>query len=100
MSLHNKWKERAAVLDEPKLAEDGNLFYRYLANFTNDGDPVEYDKIARLLIERMKKWNDDEDGKTRHQWSFQRTPVTGEGIDEPYGHDLLFLANLLLSASN
>ena len=87
LMMSEKYKEYAKEVDDTYHAEYGNLFYRYVANLTNEGNSDEYNSIAEELLNKIKIWEKSSD---RLGWGFQRAPGN-EGVKEHSGHDLLFL---------
>lgn len=96
-------------------ADEGveNLFYQFLANYTQTGDQGKFEEIADKLLAKMKCWDSPDPNKKecrnintsstdrpfnhRQGWSFQRNPKSEETYN-PFGHDLLFLAKLLITS--
>jgi len=82
-----------------------NLFYQYLANYTQGGDPTVYQSIANNLLKAMEYWNIVQRSNPgafsfplRTQWTFQRSEDSGVGgrtDQESVGWEYLFLAKLL-----
>ena len=67
-----------------------NLWYRFLANYTNSGVQEEYDAIAADLLQKMKKWPEEE----KIDWIWQRQ-YSEVDYSKPTGHELVWLAKLL-----
>lgn len=68
-----------------------NLWFRYLANLTNGGNPAEYRRITESLLPMMDGWT----GDLSWDWIWQRDNIQ-ETLPRAYGHDLVFLARKLL----